>query len=137
MTLTCVTKAPDIWRCAVDIFGPANLFTFLNSIPEYWKPATIELVGNAEKDTELLKERSPINFVDNIRCPIFVVQGANDPRVVKAESDQMVEKLKSQNKIAEYLVLEDEGHGFSKVSNQIRVWEKICDFLNRYMKNGQ
>jgi dipeptidyl aminopeptidase/acylaminoacyl peptidase len=134
MTLTCVTKAPDLWRCAVDIFGPANLFTFLDSIPEYWKPATLELVGDTGKDIELLRERSPVNFVDNIKCPIFVVQGANDPRVVKAESDQMVEKLRSQNKTVEYLVLEDEGHGFSKVSNQIRVWEKICDFLDRYMK---
>jgi len=133
-TLTCITKAPDIWRCAVDIFGPANLFTFLNSIPEYWKPATLELVGNPESDRELLWERSPINFVDNIKCPLFIIQGANDPRVVKSESDQMVAKLRAQNKPVEYLVLEDEGHGFSKVSNQIMVWEKICDFLDKYMK---
>jgi dipeptidyl aminopeptidase/acylaminoacyl peptidase len=134
LTLTCVTKAPDIWCCAVDIFGPANLFTFLNSVPEYWKPATLDLVGDPGKDQDMLRERSPINYVDNIKCPIFITQGANDPRVAKAESDQMVEKLRSQNKIVEYLVLEDEGHGFSKVPNQIRVWEKICDFLDKYMK---
>ncbi|MGH2575383.1 MAG: alpha/beta hydrolase family protein, partial [Ignavibacteria bacterium] len=134
MTLTCVTKAPDIWKCAVDIFGPANLFTFLDSIPEYWKPATIALVGDPEKDKEFLQERSPINFVDNIKCPMFIIQGSNDPRVVKSESDQMVEKLKSQNKEVEYLVLEDEGHGFSKVSNQIKVWERICEFLDKHMK---
>jgi dipeptidyl aminopeptidase/acylaminoacyl peptidase len=135
MTLTCVTKAPELWKCAVDIFGPSNLFTFLNSIPMHWKPGTYELVGNPEEDKELLTERSPINFVDNINCPMLIVQGANDPRVVKSESDQMVEKLKLQNKTVEYLVLEDEGHGFSKVSNQIKVWELICEFLDKYLKS--
>jgi len=134
MTLTCVTKAPDLWKCAVDIFGPSNLFTFLGSIPEYWKPATYELVGDPLKDKELLTERSPINFVDNIKCPLFIVQGANDPRVVKAESDQMVEKLRTQNKPVEYLVMDDEGHGFSKVSNQVKVWGMICSFLDKYLK---
>lgn len=135
MTLTCITKAPELWKCAVDIFGPSDLFTFLNSIPEHWKPATSVLVGDPENDKEMLTERSPINFIDNIKCPLLIIQGANDPRVVKSESDQIVEKLKSQNKIAEYLVLDDEGHGFSKVSNQIKVWELICDFLDKYMKN--
>ncbi len=134
MTLTCVTKAPELWKCAVDIFGPSNLFTFLNSVPEHWKPATYQLVGHPELDKELLTERSPINFVDNIKCPILVVQGANDPRVVKKESDQIVEKLRSQNKEAQYLVLDDEGHGFAKVSNQIKVWEMICEFLDKHLK---
>lgn len=134
MTLTCVTKAPDLWKCAVDIFGPSNLFTFLNSVPEHWKPATYLLVGHPEQDKELLTERSPIYFVDNIKCPMLVVQGANDPRVVKKESDQIVEKLRSQNKEAEYLVLDDEGHGFAKVSNQIKVWEMVCEFLDKHLK---
>jgi dipeptidyl aminopeptidase/acylaminoacyl peptidase len=134
MTLTCVTKAPELWKCAVDIFGPSNLFTFLNSVPEHWKPATYLLVGHPEHDKELLTERSPINFVDNIKCPLLVVQGANDPRVVKSESDQIVEKLRSRNKEAEYLVLDDEGHGFAKVSNQIKVWEMICEFLDKHLK---
>ena len=135
MTLTCVTKAPEYWKCAVDVFGPSNLFTFLNSVPEHWKPATNELVGNPETEKELLTERSPINFVDNIKCPILIIQGANDPRVVQKESDQIVEKLKSQNKTVEYMVLDDEGHGFSKVSNQIKVFENICGFLNKYLNN--
>jgi len=134
MTLTCITKAPERWNCAVDIFGPSSLFTFQESIPEHWKPGVVELVGDPVADKDLLYERSPINFVDNISCPIFIVQGRNDPRVVKSESDQMVEKLKAQNKEIEYLVLEDEGHGFSKVSNQIMVWEKIMDFLDKHMK---
>jgi dipeptidyl aminopeptidase/acylaminoacyl peptidase len=82
----------------------------------------------------MLKERSPINYVDNIKCPIFIIQGKNDPRVTQSESDQIVERLRSQNKEVEYLVLEDEGHGFSKVSNQIMVWEKICSYLNKHLK---
>src|SRR4030095_508900 len=98
MTLTCVTKAPDLWKCAVDIFGPSNLHTFQQSIPAHWKPGVVELVGDPVKDSELLKETSPINFVDNIKCPIFIVQGKNDPRVVQHESDQIVERLKAQNK---------------------------------------
>jgi dipeptidyl aminopeptidase/acylaminoacyl peptidase len=139
MTLTCVTKAPDLWKCAVDIFGPTNLFTFLNSIPEYWKPMTFELVGNPENQKELLQERSPIFHVDNIKCPLFIIQGENDPRVVKAESDQIVGKLKSMDKEVEYFVLPDEGHGFTKVSNQILAWNKICSFIDKHLKgeNGR
>lgn len=133
MTLTCITRAPELWKCAVDIFGPSNLLTFLNSIPEHWKPATNDLVGDPEKDKEILAERSPINHVDNIVRPILIVQGKNDPRVVQKESDQIVEKLHSQKKEVEYIVLEDEGHGFSKVSNQIKVWTAIADFLERKM----
>lgn len=134
MCLTCVTKAPELWKCAVDVFGPSNLLTFLNSIPEHWKPGVVELVGDAEKDKDFLMERSPINYVDNITCPLLIVQGKNDPRVVQAESDQIAERLRSQNKEVDYTVLEDEGHGFSKVSNQIMVWEKICTFLDKHLK---
>ncbi|MEO8514658.1 MAG: S9 family peptidase [Ignavibacteria bacterium] len=134
MCLTCVTKAPELWKCAVDVFGPSNLLTFLSSIPEHWKPGVAELVGDAEKDREFLMERSPVNHVDNISCPLLIVQGKNDPRVVQAESDQIAERLRSQSKEVDYMVLDDEGHGFSKVSNQIMVWEKICSFLDKYMK---
>jgi dipeptidyl aminopeptidase/acylaminoacyl peptidase len=136
MTLTCATRAPERWRCAVDIFGPSNLITFCNSVPEHWKPGVVELVGDVEKDKAFLEERSPINFVNDITCPMLVIQGKNDPRVVKAESDQMVEIMKRQNKEVEYTVLEDEGHGFSKVSNQIMVWGLICSFLDKHMKKS-
>jgi dipeptidyl aminopeptidase/acylaminoacyl peptidase len=134
MVLTCVTKAPDLWRCAIDIFGPSNLLTFLDWVPEHWKPATAELVGHPVHDRKLLIDRSPINFVDNIKCPLFVIQGLHDPRVVKAESDQIVEKLRAQNKEVEYFVFEDEGHGFMKVSNQIKSWQMIVDFLDKHTK---
>jgi len=84
----------------------------------------------------MLMDRSPINHVDKIKCPLFIIQGKNDPRVVQAESDQIVDKLRSQNKVVEYLVFEDEGHGFMKVSNQIKAWEMIMAFLEKYMKQS-
>ncbi|MBI5403266.1 MAG: S9 family peptidase [Ignavibacteriae bacterium] len=134
MVLTCITKAPEIWKCAVDIFGPSNLFTFLRSVPEHWKNSTDSLVGNPDKDIELLKERSPINFVDNIKCPLLVIQGRQDPRVVQAESEQIVSKLRNMGKHVDYILLEDEGHGFSKVSNQIRVFKEKIKFLENYLR---
>ncbi len=134
MCLTCITKAPDLWKCAIDIFGPANLFTFSNSVPEHWKKGVEDLVGNTLTDKELLTERSPINFVDNINCPLLVVQGKHDPRVVEAESKQIVDKLKEKNKPVEYMMLEDEGHGFTKVSNQIKVFKKKIEFLDKYLR---
>jgi dipeptidyl aminopeptidase/acylaminoacyl peptidase len=134
MTLTCVTRAPELWKCAVDVFGPSNLLTFMDSIPEHWKPGAAALVGDPVTDRDFLIERSPINYVENIKCPLFIVQGKNDPRVKQSESDQIAAKLKDSGKEVEYLVLEDEGHGFSKVINQIKVWDKICNFLDKYMK---
>jgi len=134
MVLTCITKAPDIWKCAVDIFGPSNLFTFLKSVPEHWKNGTDRLVGNLDKDKELLFERSPINFVENIKCPLLVIQGKQDPRVVVAESQQIVNKLKNMGKPVDYILLEDEGHGFSKVSNQIKVFKEKIKFLEANLK---
>ena len=94
MCLTCITKAPELWKCAVDVFGPSNMFTFLKSIPEHWKEATSRLIGDATTDKEMLFDRSPINHVDNIRCPLLVIQGKHDPRLVVKESEQIVGKLK-------------------------------------------
>ena len=131
MVLTCITKAPDIWKCAVDIFGPSNLFTFLNSVPEHWRKGTDKLVGNPKIDKEMLFERSPINFVHKIKCPLLVIQGKYDPRVVEDESTQIVEKLKKMNKPVEYILLKDEGHGFSKVYNQIKVFKEKIKFLEK------
>lgn len=134
MVLTCITKAPDIWKCAVDIFGPSNLFTFLNSVPEHWKNGTDKLVGNTETDKELLFERSPINFVERIKCPLLVIQGKQDPRVVESESEQIVSKLKSMGKSVKYILLDDEGHGFSKVSNQVMVFKEKIKFLEENLR---
>ncbi|HLT23966.1 MAG TPA: S9 family peptidase, partial [Ignavibacteria bacterium] len=134
MTLTCITKAPEIWKCAIDVFGPSNMFTFLNSIPEHWKDATSRLVGDVEKDKEMLFDRSPINHVDNILCPLLVIQGKHDPRVVVEESEQIVNKLRERNKPVEYMLLEDEGHGFTKVKNTIDVFKKNIEFLEKHLR---
>ncbi len=131
-TLSCVTRLPQYGlRAAVDIVGPSNLVTFLKTVPEHWKNFTFELVGNPEKEERFLNERSPITFVDDINpaTSLLVIQGANDPRVAKSESDQIVKKLSDKGLDVDYMVFEDEGHGFTKYSNQIRALKKAAEFL--------
>ena len=132
MTLRCITKIPNTFKVAVDIFGPANLFTFIDSVPPDWKPFMDEMVGNAQRDREKLTEQSPIFALDKIDCPLIVVQGGRDPRVVQSESDQVVEKLRSMKKTVEYLVFEDEGHGFLKTENELKAYEAIAEFVKKY-----
>jgi dipeptidyl aminopeptidase/acylaminoacyl peptidase len=130
--LSCITRLPQYgFRAAVDIVGPSNLVTFVNTVPEHWKSLTIELVGNPDKEEIFLKERSPTTFVDNINplTSLLVIQGANDPRVVKSESDQIVERLREKGMDIEYMIFEDEGHGFTKYNNQIKALKKSAEFL--------
>ncbi|MFZ5822836.1 MAG: S9 family peptidase [Bacillota bacterium] len=133
-TLSAATRLPDLWACACDFCGPSNLITFLNSVPPHWKPAMKAWLGDTEEDKEFLIERSPITYVDQITTKLMVVQGATDPRVVKAESDQMVERLRSLGREVEYLVFEDEGHGFTKRTNQLKGYGAMADFLVRHLK---
>ncbi|MEB3237476.1 MAG: S9 family peptidase [Candidatus Sericytochromatia bacterium] len=133
MALTAATREPDKWGAVVDIFGISNLFTFIETTPAWWKPYLHQMVGHPEEDRALLEERSPINFIDQVKAPILVIQGANDARVVKAESDQVVERLRSRGGTVEYLVFEDEGHGFSHVTNEIQAASAIVGFLDRHM----
>ncbi|MCY0901075.1 MAG: prolyl oligopeptidase family serine peptidase, partial [Firmicutes bacterium] len=114
--------------------GPSNLFSFVESVPEFWKPMMDAWVGNPERDREKMTEDSPITWLDGMTKPMLVIQGANDPRVVKAESDQIVAKLQSAGRHVEYLVLDDEGHGFSKKENELRVYKLIAEFLKRHQK---
>jgi len=132
-TLSAATRLPDLWACACDFCGPANLVTFVQSVPPHWKPMMKAWVGDAEEDREFLMERSPITYVDQLKCPLMVVQGAMDPRVVKAESDQMVERLRARGREVEYLVFEDEGHGFTKRHNQLKGYGAMADFLVRHL----
>jgi dipeptidyl aminopeptidase/acylaminoacyl peptidase len=115
----------------VDICGPSNLITFVKTTPREWRRWLAELVGDSEKDKEFLEERSPIKYVENVKADLLIIQGANDPRVVKAESDQMVEKLRSMGKYVEYYVFEDEGHGISKYGNLVKMGKMIVDFFER------
>ncbi|MFX0561314.1 alpha/beta fold hydrolase [Tepidibacillus infernus] len=132
MTLLLAGRHPEYFRAAVDIFGPSNLFTFIDSVPEHWKPIMTRWLGDPEVDKERLTKDSPITYLNQMTKPMLVIQGANDPRVVKAESDQIVASLREKGVEVEYLVLEDEGHGFSKKENEIKVNRLILDFLERH-----
>ena len=130
--LSCITRLPQYgFRAAVDIVGPSNLVTFVNTVPEHWKSLTNELVGDPVKEEIFLRERSPITFVDDINplTSLLVIQGANDPRVVKSESDQIVERIREKGMDVEYMIFEDEGHGFTKYNNQIKALKKSAEFL--------
>lgn len=132
MTLLLHGRHADKFKAFVDIFGVSNLITFAESVPPHWKPMMERALGDPVKDKERLIKDSPITYLENMTKPMLVVQGANDPRVVKAESDQIVEALRSKGRDVEYIVLPDEGHGFSKKSNEIKVYTAILDFLDRH-----
>ncbi|KWW20490.1 peptidase S9 [Peribacillus simplex] len=132
MALLLHGRHAEYFKAVVDIFGPSNLFSFIESVPEDWKPVMDQWVGNPEKDRGKLIEYSPITYLDSMTKPMLVVQGANDPRVVKKESDQIVQALKDKGRAVEYMLLEDEGHGFSKKENEMAVYRKILSFLNQY-----
>src|SRR5439155_1271676 len=110
--LTCVTRLPQYWAAAVDIFGPSNLVTFAKAVPPTWKRFIARFVGDPDTEADFLMERSPITYVEDVQTPLLVIQGATDPRVVKGESEQMVDRLQSLGREVEYVVFDDEGHGF-------------------------
>jgi len=128
-TLSALSRLPEYWAAGVDVVGPSNLITFVASVPPHWRSVLKEWVGDAEEDRDLLIERSPITYVDNIRAPLLVIQGANDPRVVQAESDQMVERLRELGREVEYYVDEESGHGPASREAGIKWWRMTGDFL--------
>jgi len=135
-TLAGVTFTPDLYAAAVDYVGPSNMFTFMNTIPPYWKPYLDmfhEMVGDPEKDKELLASESPVMHVDQIKTPLFVAQGAHDPRVNKAESDQMVASLKKRGVVVEYMVKDNEGHGFHNEENRFDFYGAMEKFLDQHL----
>jgi dipeptidyl aminopeptidase/acylaminoacyl peptidase len=131
--LTCVTRLPDYWAAAVDIFGPSNLVTFAKAVPPTWKRFIARFVGDPETEADFLMERSPITYVENVTTPLLVIQGATDPRVVKGESDQMVEKLRELGRDVEYVVFDDEGHGFTKRTNELKAYRLAAEWLEQYL----
>ena len=137
-TLAGLTFTPDLYACGVDYVGVSNLFTFIETIPPYWelyREMLYEMVGHPEKDKELLTVASPALNVENIKAPLFIAQGANDPRVKKAESDQMVEALKNQGVDVPYMVKENEGHGFYNEENRFDFYRAMTEFLDKHLKN--
>jgi pimeloyl-ACP methyl ester carboxylesterase len=129
MTLTLASRHPDLWAGAIDMFGPYNLFTFIDRVPETWKPYFKIAVGDPEKDRDFLIERSPSTYFNQISCPLFVIQGRNDPRVIEQESRDVVEQLRAQGKDVEFLVFENEGHDVLKFENRVRCYNAITDFF--------
>jgi dipeptidyl aminopeptidase/acylaminoacyl peptidase len=127
---------PDVFRAAVDIVGPSNLKTLLETIPPYWAPIRAQLykrVGNPETDEEFLWSRSPLSRARDIRIPLLIAQGANDPRVKQAESEQIVAALAEAGIDYEYLLFPDEGHGFAKPENRLKFYAAAERFLARYL----
>jgi dipeptidyl aminopeptidase/acylaminoacyl peptidase len=133
MALLLHGRHADYFKAVVDIFGPSDLFSFIESVPEHWKPVMNQWVGDPVKDREKLIEYSPITYLDGMVKPMLVIQGAMDPRVVKAESDQIVAALKKNGADVEYIVLEDEGHGFSKKENEMKVYRAVMEFFDRFI----
>lgn len=135
-TLAGLTFTPELYACGIDYVGVSNLFTFMNTIPPYWRPVLemmYEQVGDPEKDKEQLAATSPALHADQIRVPLFIAQGANDPRVNKAESDQMVEALKARGVDVEYMVKDNEGHGFHNQENRFDFYRAMETFLAKYL----
>jgi dipeptidyl aminopeptidase/acylaminoacyl peptidase len=127
---------PDFFRCAVDIVGPSNLKTLLETIPPYWAPLKAQLykrVGNPETDADFLWSRSPLSRASDIKIPLLIAQGANDPRVKQAESEQIVDALKKAGIDYEYMLFPDEGHGFAKPENRLKFYAAAERFLAKHM----
>jgi dipeptidyl aminopeptidase/acylaminoacyl peptidase len=127
---------PELFRAAVDIVGPSNLETLIRSVPPYWAPLIAQFhtrVGNPDTDAEFLWSRSPLSRVKDIRMPLLIAQGANDPRVKQAESEQIVAALTEAGIDHEYLLFPDEGHGFAKPENRLRFYAAAERFLARHL----
>ncbi|MHC4931554.1 MAG: S9 family peptidase [Planctomycetota bacterium] len=135
-TLSGLVKTPELYACGISYVGVSNIFTWLAAFPPYWKPyleMVHEMVGHPERDAERLRETSPWFHADRIRAPLLVVQGANDPRVKQQESDQMVAALRERGVEVEYLVRENEGHGFLIEENQFDFYRAMETFLAKHL----
>jgi dipeptidyl aminopeptidase/acylaminoacyl peptidase len=135
-TLAGLTFTPDEFVCGVDEMGPSNLITLLQSNPPYWTPMLGEFkkrVGDWEKDADSLKARSPLFKADRIQVPLFIVQGANDPRVKQAESDQIVQAVRKSGKPVQYLLFPDEGHDLARPENEMKCRAAEEAFLAKYL----
>jgi len=134
MTLTLVGRHPELWRAGCDMFGPYDLVTFMDRIPETWKPYFAIAVGDPVKDKDFLLERSPRTHIENLECPLLVIQGKNDPRVVEQESRDLVEHLRKLGKDLGYLMFPDEGHDVLTFENRVKCYTEITEFFRKHLK---
>ncbi|HAS88719.1 MAG TPA: S9 family peptidase [Desulfovibrio sp.] len=135
-TLAGLTFTPDLYACGIDYVGPSNLFTLLETLPPYWETEKQEfyiMVGDPVRDYKLLRKVSPVFHANQIKAPLFVAQGANDPRVKKAESDQIVKALRDRGVSVEYMVKDNEGHGFHNQENRFDFYGTMERFLNAHL----
>jgi len=134
MTLMLAARHPALWSAAVDMFGPYDLRTFMARLPEAWQPYFKLAVGDPERDRDFLSERSPRTYIQAITCPLLVIQGKNDLRVIERESRDAVEQLQALGKRVDYLVFDDEGHDVLKFANRVRCYNAITDFFKGTLK---
>ena len=139
MVLAALAFKPQEFAVGVDLFGVSNWVRTLQSIPPYWESIRKSLyreMGDPSKDMENLRAISPLFHADKIVKPLIVLQGANDPRVIQPESDEIVDNIKKRNGVVEYVLFDNEGHGFTKKANEIRAYKAILDFVDRHLKNS-
>jgi dipeptidyl aminopeptidase/acylaminoacyl peptidase len=135
-TLVGAAFTPDVFKCAAEACGPSNLITFFEAIPPYWEPMRklfYERIGNLDTEKEFLKSRSPLFKADEIKIPMLIGQGANDPQVKQAESEQIVNALRSKNMDVEYILFPDEGHGFVNPDNRLKFYAAVESFLSKHL----
>ena len=135
-TLVGLSFTPEVFACGVDIVGPSNIVTLLKAIPPYWAPMKAMFarrVGDLEKEEDFLTQRSPVYRADQITKPLLIGQGANDPRVKQAESDQIVKAMRDRKKEVEYVVYPDEGHGFARPENRLHFYAIAEEFLAKHL----
>lgn len=133
MTLTLAARHPELWSAAVDMFGPYDLLSFIDRLPATWKPYFRLAVGDPAVDGAFLTERSPASYIDQLTCPLLVIQGQNDPRVIERESRDVVEHLRGQGRNVDYVVFEDEGHDVLLFENKVRCYNEITEFFRRHL----
>jgi dipeptidyl aminopeptidase/acylaminoacyl peptidase len=131
--LSCLSRLPHLWAAGVSICGPSNLETLARSMPPSWATTVATMIGDPDKDADRLRERSPVTYASQITAPLLVLQGATDPRVPQAESDQIVSRVRANGVDVQYLVFDDEGHGFTSRENDTRANLTIAEFLAEHL----
>jgi dipeptidyl aminopeptidase/acylaminoacyl peptidase len=135
MTLIQAGMHTNLWKAACDMFGPYDLLSFSERIPETWKPYFRIALGDPQiaEEKQFLIDRSPKSHLEQMACPLLVIQGRNDPRVVAAESEDLVKSLRAQGKDIDLLIFEDEGHDVLKYDNRVTCYNAITDFFTRHL----
>jgi dipeptidyl aminopeptidase/acylaminoacyl peptidase len=131
--LSCVSRLPDLWAAGVSVCGPANLETLARSMPPEWATTVYSMFGDPDETAAELRARSPVSYAGQIIAPLLVVQGATDPRVPKAEADQIVDRARANDVNVTYMVFPDEGHGFTSRDNDLRAYTAVAEFLVRHL----